>query len=104
VKHAFDVQEPKLRVGRFPWNEIPSEAEQRENSGVHTLVNADGTTKEQLVPPASTDYRNFYANVRDVLLGTAAAAVTPQQALNVMRVLELARESSTRRCTIPWPA
>src|SRR5713101_9932281 len=25
VKHAFDVQEPKLRDGRIPWNETPSE-------------------------------------------------------------------------------
>ena len=102
VKHAFDVQEPKLRDGRIPWNETPSKAEQEENSGVLRLVNADGTVKEQLVPPASSDYRSYYANVRDALLGIAAPAVTPQHALNVMRVLELARESGARRCTIPW--
>jgi scyllo-inositol 2-dehydrogenase (NADP+) len=103
VKHAFDVQEPQLRAGRIPWNETPSEAEQEENSGVLTLVQADGSTTQQLVPAASGDYRGYYANIRDVLLGTAAPAVTPQHALNVMRILELARESSARRCTIPWP-
>src|SRR5713101_2044697 len=43
VKHAFDVQEPKLRAGRIPWNETPSEEGQAENSGVLTLVKADGT-------------------------------------------------------------
>jgi predicted dehydrogenase len=102
VKHAFDVQEPQLRAGRIPWNETPSEEDQEENSGVLTVVNADGTTTKQLVPPAPSDYRSYYANVRDVLLGTAAPAVTPQHALNVMRVLELARESSARRCAIPW--
>ena len=104
VKHAFDVQEPKLRAGRIPWNEGPSEEEQEENSGVLTLVNADGATTKHLVPPAPSDYRSYYANVRDVLLGTGVPAVTPQHALNVMRVLELARESSARRCTIPWRA
>ena len=102
VKNAFDVQEPKLRAGRLPWNETPSEEEQEENSGVLTLVKADGTTTKELIPAAPSDYRSFYANVRDVLLGTAAPAVTPQHALNVMRVLELARESSAHRCTIPW--
>lgn len=102
VKHAFDVQEPKLRAGRIPWNETPTKSEQEENSGVLTLANDDGTTTQQLVPPAPTDYRAYYANIRDVLLGTAEPAVTPQHALNVMRVLELARESSERRCTIPW--
>ena len=102
VKYAFDVQEPKLRAGRTPWNEAPSESEQEENSGLLTLVNDDGTTTEQLVPPAPSDYRGYYANIRDVLLGTAELAVTPPHALNVMRILELARESSARRCTIPW--
>jgi len=101
VKHAFDVQEPKLRDGRLPWNETPSEEEQEENSGVLTCVGADGAT-EQLIPPAPSDYRSFYANVRDALLGTTKPAVTAQHALNVMRALELARASSSQRCTIPW--
>jgi predicted dehydrogenase len=57
---------------------------------------------EQRVPPAKSDYRDYYANIRDVLLGTAQPAVTPQHALDVMRILELARESSLRRCTIDW--
>jgi predicted dehydrogenase len=104
VKHAFDVQEPKLRAGRLPWNETPSEAEQEENSGILTLVSADGTvTSRERLPPAQSDYRSFYANIRDVLLGTASPAVTVDHALNVMRVLELARESNARRCAIPWP-
>ena len=104
VKHGFDVQEPKLRSGRIPWDEKPSESEQEENSGVLTTVNPDSTTVQQCVPPVSSDYRSYYANIRDVLLGTAAPAVTPQHALNVMRLLELARQSSARRCTIAWPA
>jgi predicted dehydrogenase len=103
LKHVFDVQEPKLRAGRIPWDQTPSESEQEENSGVLTLVKADGATTQALVPPAPSDYRSYYANIRDVLLGTAAPAVTPQHAINVMRVLEIARESSARRCTIPWP-
>jgi scyllo-inositol 2-dehydrogenase (NADP+) len=104
VKHSFDVQEPKLRAGRIPWDESPSEAEQEENSGTLTLVSANGTTTERRVPPAQGDYRAYYANIRDVLLGKTEPAVTPEHALNVMRILELARESSSRRCTVPWPA
>ena len=104
VKHGFDVQEPKLRAGRIPWDEKPSESEQEENSGVLTIVNPDSTTAQYRVSPVSSDYRSYYANIRDVLLGTAAPAVTPQHALNVMRLLELARQSSARRCTIAWPA
>ncbi len=103
VKHAFDVQEPRLRAGRIPWNEMPSEAEQEANSGILTRVNAEGTTTlQERVASAPSDYRSYYANVRDVLLGTATPLVTVEHALNVMLVLKLARESSARRCTIPW--
>jgi scyllo-inositol 2-dehydrogenase (NADP+) len=102
VKHAFDLQEPKLRAGRIPWDEVPTESEQEENSGVLTLVRDDGTAVRRRVPPAPSDYRRYYANIRDVLLGKAELDVTPQHALNVMRILELARESTARRCTIPW--
>ena len=104
VKHAFDLQEPILRAGRIPWNEMPSEAEQEANSGVLTLVSVEGiVTLQERVPSAPSDYRSYYANVRDVLLGTATPLVTVEHALNVMRVLELARESSARRCAVPWP-
>jgi predicted dehydrogenase len=103
VKHSFDVQEPKLRAGRIPWDETPTAAEQEENSGTLTLIDANGSTTEKRVPPAATDYRMFYANVRDTLLGTAGLAVTPQHALYVMQILELARKSSAQRCTMPWP-
>jgi predicted dehydrogenase len=102
VKQAFDVQEPKLRAGRIPWNETPTEAEQEENSGILTLVDENGKTTERRVPPAPSDYRAYYSNIRDTLLGTAAPAVTPQHALDVMQILELARQSSARRCTVSW--
>jgi scyllo-inositol 2-dehydrogenase (NADP+) len=70
--------------------------------GVLAFARPDGTTQERRVPPANSDYRSFYANVRDAILGCAELAVSQQHALNVMRVLDLARESSARRCTLPW--
>ena len=102
AKHSFDVQEPKLRAGRIPWEETPTEAELKENSGILTIANADGSTTQRLVPAGKSDYRNFYANMRDAVLGKAELAVSPQHALNVMRALELARRSSDRRCTVSW--
>ena len=40
------------------------------------------------------DYRGFYANVRDAMLGRAPLAVTPEDGYRTIRLLELARESS----------
>jgi predicted dehydrogenase len=102
VKRSFDVQEPKLRAGYLPWAETPTQQEQEENSGVLSRVTSDGSVEEASIPPVGSDYRDYYANLREVLLGTAEPAVTVEQALNVMRVLELGRESSERRCTIEW--
>jgi scyllo-inositol 2-dehydrogenase (NADP+) len=102
VKNSFDVQEPKLRAGRLPWNETATPQEQEENSGVLSRVKPDGSVQETRIPPVVSDYRDYYSNIRDVLLSTAKAAVTADQALDVMRVLELGRESSDRRCTIEW--
>jgi scyllo-inositol 2-dehydrogenase (NADP+) len=103
-KNAFDRQEPALRAGRLPWAEPPTPQELEENSGTLTIANPDGTTTERRVPPGTGDYRTLYANIRDALLGRAELAVTPEHAINVMRVLEFGRESSARRCTIPWRA
>jgi predicted dehydrogenase len=48
------------------------------------------------VPTLPGDYREFYRNLREVLRGREQLAVSPQQALTVMRVLELARESGAK--------
>jgi scyllo-inositol 2-dehydrogenase (NADP+) len=103
LKHGFDAQEPILRAGRLPWDEVPSEAELEENSGVLTLVNPEGNiVGQERVPPAASDYRSFYANIRDVLLGGATPIVSTEHALNVMRILDLARLSSAGHCTVAW--
>ena len=100
VKQTFDPQENNLRRSYIPsagaWG-----AEPEENWGVLTVPKGD-SFEQRRIPSATCDYRDYYSNVRDVLLGRAALAVTPEYALDVMRMLELARESSQKRCTIPW--
>lgn len=104
VKQSFDPQENNLRHGKIP-SEGAWGAEPEENWGVLTVPDGEKFAQRRIAP-ANCDFRNYYANVRDTLLGKAAIAVTPEWALNVMRLLEMARESSRRRCTIPcdWDA
>jgi predicted dehydrogenase len=54
------------------------------------------------VPTLPGDYRNFYANVRDAIEGRDQLAVTPEQALNVMRVIDLALAANETLCAQPW--
>lgn len=100
VKQALDPQEALLRAGHAPggsdWGADPEE-----NWGILTL--SDGATAtERAIPTVRGDYRGFYENIRDTILGSASLAVTPEEALSVMRVLELARESSRTRSALPW--
>jgi scyllo-inositol 2-dehydrogenase (NADP+) len=101
TKNSFDPQEIRLRLGNIP-KQGPWGAEPEENWGVLTQVNADGTPLQRRIPPANTDYRDYYSNLRDALLGRAAPAVTHQQMLDIMQALELARQSSDQRRTLPW--
>jgi predicted dehydrogenase len=100
VKQTFDPQEINLRRGHVPENG-PWGGEPEEDWGVLTTVENDVVTKRR-VPSVTSDYRAYYANVRDAILGRTALAVTPEYALDVMRVLEMAQESSRTRCTIAW--
>ena len=52
------------------------------------------------IPTENGDYREYYANVRDALLGKASLAVTAEQAWRTTRLVELARESSKEQRTL----
>jgi len=100
VKQGVDPQESNLRQGKIPaqgaWG-----AEPEEQWGVLATPSGEGFVQRR-IPSANCDYRDYYANVRDALLGKATLAVTPEWSLDVMRVLELVRESSEKRRTIAW--
>ena len=100
VKYGADPQAEALKLGEIPggdrWGEEPEAM-----WGKLSLAKQDAIAIEQ-VPTQPGDYRSYYANVRDAILGKATLDVTPQQALNVMYALELAHESSRRGFTVEW--
>jgi len=100
LKYGLDPQEEALKRGDRPSGEFWGyEAPERWG----TFLQAQGDTF--LADKCATepgDYRKFYENVRDAMLGTAELAVTPQQALRVMRALEMAAASSRKGCVLPW--
>jgi predicted dehydrogenase len=98
VKQSFDPQESNLRRGYIP-TDTAWGAEPEENWGLLTL-SGNGTLTQRRVPSVNCDYRDFYANLRDAILGKAKLAVSPEWVLDVMRLLELARKSSNERRTV----
>jgi len=101
LKQTVDPQENNLRFGKIP-KEGPWGAEPEENWGLLTLSDGTNTTQRR-IPSGTGDYRDYYANVRDVIEGKALPFVPLPYALNVMNALELCRESSDARRTVPWP-
>jgi scyllo-inositol 2-dehydrogenase (NADP+) len=100
VKQSFDPQENNLRRGFIPTDTAWS-AEPEEKWGILTVPSGEAFTGQR-IPPAACDYRDYYANVRDAILGKAKLAVTPEWSVDVMRLLVLARESSEQRRTLSW--
>jgi len=99
LKKRFDPLESELRV-HVPGPGESWMLEKPENFG-EVISEVDGRIERRKIVSFG-DWREFYANVRDALLGKAELLVTPEQALNVMIALELARESSEARRTVDW--
>jgi predicted dehydrogenase len=100
VKHGIDPQEELLKRGEVPRDDAWG-VEAQENWGILYTSQGDSVTTNP-IPTMPGDYRIFYTNLRDALLEKAPIAITPEQILNVMSALELAQESSRKRCTLDW--
>ena len=96
IKYGQDPQEGALKAGQTPdtpdWD--------RESPDLYgKLTTPEGT---RAVPTVPSSFTRYYENVRDAILGKAQLAVTPAQALDVMRGLLLAVASNEQRCVLPW--
>lgn len=89
VKRGLDPQEDALKAeAKFS---DPGFGEDPESDWGELHIPGEPVRRIRTV---AGDYRGFYANVRDALLGKAKLEVTPEQAWRTTRLIELARESS----------
>ncbi len=105
-KYGLDPQEPALIGGAT----VPPVGDAREWLGEPeaawgTLVVAPdpaepGQLTRTTVKTELGDYRGYYANVRDAILGTSPLKVSAEDGYRVVRLLELARQSSAEGRTI----
>ncbi len=102
-KWGVDPQEPALVGGaKVPRMGEPGEwLAEDESAWGETAIAPDpgepGRLVRTRVRTESGDYRGFFANVRDAVLGTAELAVTAEDGFRVIKLLEMARESSRER-------
>ncbi len=95
VKFGIDPQEDAIKaggvIGSPGWGEEPE-------SLWGTLKLADGS--ESRIPTEPGDYRGYYANVRDTILGAAQLAVPARDAWRTARIIELAHRSNQEGRTL----
>jgi predicted dehydrogenase len=104
-KWGLDPQEPALvggaKVPRMGEGEWLAEPESEWGTLTVASVPADpGTLARTRVKTELGDYRLYYANVRDAINGVAKLAVTAEDGWRVVKLLEMARESSAEGKTL----
>jgi predicted dehydrogenase len=100
VKSGVDPQEEALRRGEVPTDDSWGREPQSKWGTLYSP--AENGVGSETIPTLPGDYRLFYANVRDAILGKASPDITHNQMLDVMHTLELARESSSTGRTLAW--
>ncbi|MBS1814566.1 MAG: Gfo/Idh/MocA family oxidoreductase [Acidobacteria bacterium] len=105
-KYGLDPQEPAIingakvpPVGDDSW--LTEDESQWGTLSIAVDLTHPAKIEKRAVPTVRGDYRNFYLNVRDTILGKASLIVTPQDATRTMRILELARKSAHQKRTLP---
>ena len=91
TKYGLDVQEPQIKSGMRPGD--PGWGVEPESDAGVLGVNADVET----VPTEVGRYQEFYAQVRDALLGEKEFPVDPESAVDGLRVIEAAHRSGVER-------
>jgi scyllo-inositol 2-dehydrogenase (NADP+) len=98
TKFGLDPQEEALRQGHSPaesgWGEDAPEA-------WGTLTRCDGAMNRQKYRTLPGRYPDYYSNVYRAITGSEELAVKPEQARDVIRLIELAEQSAREGKMIP---
>jgi len=100
IKYGIDPQEEVLREGLMP--DSPDWG--REDPDYWGILNTEmhGQQFYGTVQTEAGNYMGFYDNVYDVITKGAEQAVRPEEARNVIRVIELAFESAEKKTVLSF--
>ena len=98
IKYGIDPQEEMLKQGLMP----DSEAWGKEDPDYWGIMNAElhGQQFYGTIETESGNYMGFYDNVHEVITKGSGQAVLPEEARNVIRIIELAFESHRSKSII----
>lgn len=95
VKFGLDPQEQQLKDG-IAFTAPGFGVDPQSDWGTLQVMEDE----KRRIPTENGDYRGYYANVRDAILGKTPLAVTAEEAWRTTRLVELARQSSKDQRTL----
>lgn len=98
VKFGKDPQEQSLKDGAKIGG--PRWGEESESAWGTLTTTENGAAVSRKVSTLPGDYRRYYQNLRDAVLGHGPLAVPAEHGWRVIRMLELVMESSERKCAV----
>ena len=100
VKYGIDPQEAELKRGKMP--DYPGWGREEEIDWGRFAGIMDGSPIDGKMMTLPGNYFDFYENVYQVLINNQEMAVKPEEARDVIRVIELAYESNQKKTIIEF--
>jgi len=106
IKYGLDVQEDQLKAGLTPLNneDVFGIEAKEEQWGDLSISNENGETITKKIQTKTGSYIEFYKNIAEVLhtKDFSRLIVKPEQAANVIKVIELAYQSNKTKAAVPF--
>ncbi|WP_238354416.1 oxidoreductase [Fulvivirga marina] len=101
VKYGLDVQEATLDEAKKSLADQDWGKESESQWGTINYQDEQGDYRE-VVESENGNYATYYENIYQAIAGKSELQVTPQQARNTIRIIELAMQSNEERRTIHY--
>ncbi len=99
IKNGEDLQEERLKAGELPVGEQWGHEPEEQYGLIHTVI--DGELVRRKYPSLRGDFGDYYRNLYKSIREGAPVSESAAQAHNVIRIIELAFESSEKKQSIP---
>lgn len=101
VKSGMDVQEEALKTGKTPAN-TPDWGAEPESLWGHIYTEYEGMQMAGTIQSERGSFQDFFINVQQAIWGEAQLNVTPEQARDTIRIIELAMQSNQEKRMVAY--
>jgi scyllo-inositol 2-dehydrogenase (NADP+) len=98
LKSRADIQEPELQSGKIPLGDNWGKEPEAEAGLLHTEIN--GEVVKKIIPTLQGNYAAYFQNVLDAIVHGMPLAITGEQGMMVIQIIEAALQSYKERKVI----